>query len=247
MPKALPDPSEIALNLLGEPKVRELAAQGTVTPQVVEAFEEYSSAIRGHKAAADEYVAIRDELNSRANQIQPQGLRDLQQQARQNYESASREYTHQAKRAFAKYEGALADQAIPRLTPERESAARRELDVVLSGGNPESAGRKLAIGGSHEALAVLVSTSYGRASLEARGVPDPDRVIAETKKTVASLAGEHGSTPRQLIAGKLLKSASRLAAAQGSIGANAHSALYQDDQIAARRQEQADQDAEARG
>jgi hypothetical protein len=174
-------------------------------------------------------------------------LHELQTQARQNFESASRDYTHQSKRAFAKYEGALADQAIPRLNPERESAARQELDIVLSGSNPEAAVRKLAMDGSHEALAVLVSTSYGRSSLEARGVQDPDRLITDARKTAASLAGQRGSTPREVVAGKLLGSAGRLAAAQGSIGANAQSALYRDDRSAALRQQQADAEAEARG
>jgi hypothetical protein len=246
MSQALPDPSEIALGLLAEPKVRELAAQGHVTPQVVEAYEEYSSAIRSHKQAADEYVAIRDELQSRANQIPAQGLRELQTRARANFESASREYDHQSKRAFAKYEAALTDQAVPKIIPGREDAGRRELDVVLSQGNVEGNVARLASSGSSEAFAVLVNSSYGKTVLESKGA-DADRLIAEAKTMRANVAAENGATPREIVAGKLLQSSGRLAAAQGSIGSSARSVIDGDDRSDQRRREFADRDAEARG
>ena len=220
----VPAPAQIALSLLNEPKVRQLAAQGHVTPQVAEAFEEYSAAIIAHKRASDEYVAIHDELQSRANQMPSEGLREFQQRARQNFESASRELTRRSRMAFAKYQAALTAQAVPRINPAREDAGRRELDVVLGSGNVEAAVARLAASGSAEAFAVLVNSSYGKTVLESKGA-DADSLIAEAKTTRASGAAENGSTPREIVAGKLLKTAGRLAGAQGSIASSARSVL----------------------
>jgi hypothetical protein len=227
----------IASELLNEPGIPQLAGEGIVTPAVSEAYKEYAASVSGLIKAGDNYKAVKHEVNTRP-MIAPSEREALQREARKTAEEQRSRLVDEGQRALKKLEAALTETATPKLDLKREQAARQELELAISGARPEAAAVGLATNGSREALGALF-TSYGKTLLTARGVEDPDRVLKDARAAAVAVAGERGGTPREIVAGKLLKKKGRFVQALPTAASHIDEILAKEDsqqeRIAAQR------------
>jgi hypothetical protein len=237
--------SSIIGEILAEFPLEKLATEGAVSPATAEASREFKSLIAAQIDNGETYASKRAELRESGHLMPASGLQVEEQKARREAEDRGHSLTFETKRAFAKLEASLIEDALPKLDPARESLARQELDTALADGQPDAAALKLAGSGSREATAALIS-SYGRTKLKALGVGDVDKVLSEVKKSAAASAAESGATPRERVSGELVRKLGQLAATQGVAGSDLRHALNDDDRQADRRRDLAEQQAGGR-
>jgi hypothetical protein len=119
------------------------------------------------KAGAD---TLRGELSDNAQ--------ELATQAAQEFEAAQADALDLAVTA-----------ALPTVALEREILARQEFSMAIGDAKgPEAQARALGLlnGGSDEAKAVLLTTSFGRQALISKGVSNVDSFLSESRQQVAS-------------------------------------------------------------
>jgi hypothetical protein len=214
--------STIIREILAEFPFEKLATEGAVSPATAEASREFKSLVAAQIENGEGYASKRAELREQAHLIPASGLQLEEQKARREAEDRGHNLTFETKRAFAKLETSLIEDALPKIDPARESLGRQELDIALGDGQPDAAALKLAGSGSREATAALLSP-YGKTKLRALGVGDVDRVLSDAKKAAA--AAGSGTTARERISGELVQ---KLSTVQGVAGSDLRHALNDD-------------------
>jgi hypothetical protein len=143
-------------------------------------------------------LAITDTAKSKFAEIAEQESRGLLPKAgadtlRREASEQAQEIAHQAHREFEAAQSDALDlavqSALPTVALEREVLARQEFSLAIGDAQgPEAQARALGLlqGGSDEAKAVLLSTSFGRQALISKGVRNVDSFLSEAKQTVAS-------------------------------------------------------------
>jgi hypothetical protein len=199
----------------------ELALGSPDLPQSVrDAHSDYRTAISDVISAGRQAERDLTELHEKRDLIPVQGLNRLRQEAVSEAQERAAEADRRAERALERLKTELTAAALPTLDPAREALARDELLVALGDARENRAVARaldIAKSGSTEAVAALFS-SYGTATLKARGVADPERALAPVRTVAASVAAERGKTMRELIAGAAVTRVGKLAAARGSAG-----------------------------
>jgi len=222
-----PDPAQLAGDVLAD-ATRDLALQTSDMPQAVrDSSSDYGQAIRDVLAATQQLNDDLGELEGQRDLLPAEGLRRLRREA---VDEAQRGYMDAIRRAERSYEAvkdALTDAALPKVNAERESLAREELAVALSGqGSMVQKISDLAATGSREAVAALLSP-YGRTLLKSKGLAgtDLDEALGIARTQAAYHAPATALEASEILAGMALAKLPRLGAAIGASSSVALRAL----------------------
>jgi hypothetical protein len=186
MTDASAEMASIAITNLAEGRV-----DGDANPQVRAAADAAAE-------SCNAVLAINDAAKQKLAEIREQEQRGLLPKAgadtlRSEVTAQVREIANQASDQFdSAYNDAVdlaVTAALPTVALEREALARQEMALALGDAQgPEATARALGLlqGGSDEAKAVLLTTSYGRQALISKGVSNVDGFLNESRQTVAS-------------------------------------------------------------
>ena len=197
---------------------------GQLLPQAaLDAVGDFKSAISDQIAAGTQLEADARDLRSKRDLLPREGFQRLRRDAVTEAQRTALDADVRAAQALDRLRGALADAAVPRLDPAREALARDELRTALDGAHGDRAAERalaVASSGSPEAAAALLGSSFGETLLKARGLEGRDlREAMQGARTAAAAAAvKRGTTPREVLVGKLSEQVDGLAAARGAAG-----------------------------
>lgn len=215
-----PDLAAVTAGVLAKAR-RELALDAREFPTAVrEQANEYTTAISEILAAGTRFEADLAELRKNRNMLPLAGQQELRTKALAEAQERSSSGARRAQRALDGLKAALTEAAIPTLDPNREQLARQELATAVGDAQGREAAKRvraIANGGSREALAVLLRTSYGQTLLSGRGLNGTDlaETLTHAKTIAAGNAPKHGGTMREKLAGAALPRLPALGAALG--------------------------------
>lgn len=216
MPPRDPDIDEIIEGYLATSggAIVKAGLDGDLPQDVLDAAQDLLDACQDQIAAGRQLRRDLDDLNRRRDLIPRDGYQRLVADAKRDARSKVDDADTAAKRALTRLEESLFEAALPKFQPEREQLARDECALALSNGDPQAAALGLADHGNDEALAALLSP-WGRTLLEARGVRNVDRMLADVRTVVRGRIIARADTPAAVV---LRDHLSDLATAKGQAG-----------------------------
>lgn len=168
-------------------------------PEVKAAADVAASSANSLLAVADGAKAKLAEIAHREQrgELPKAGADTLRSEVRTEAESLSREAERQFTAAHKDAQELAVSSALPKVAQDRELLARQEMSLALGDAQgPEVASRVygLAQGGSDEAVAVLVNSSFGRQALISKGVSNVDELLTQARQVVAEKNEATGGT-----------------------------------------------------
>lgn len=198
----------------GSGPITKAGLAGELPQDVLDACQDCTGALRDLIAAGRQLEADRAELTRRRDLLPADGYERLWREAHADAKAKADQGQRDAERAYKRLEASLQDATLPAIPAGREALARDEAALALSVGNPEAEPLDLAGFGNAEAVAALLSP-WGKTLLRARGVRNPDKLLAEVRKLTVARAIGRGDTAA---ARALRDSLGALGAAKGSAG-----------------------------
>lgn len=220
MPNEAPDLGTIAAEVLSA-QVNELELNSRDLPlEVHNAVADAVSPIKDTIDVGRLYESQRADILKDADLRPAAGTQRLLREAKARAEAIATQADRDGERAIEVLRERLTDAAQPTMDWSRESLARQELLIAFEGAKgagAESVARKIAMYGSREAAAALI-TPFGRTLLAARGVKNLDSIFREVRDLNVAAAPGRAATNRELIAAKALTGLAGLGAAKGAAG-----------------------------
>jgi hypothetical protein len=181
--------TNLAEGRLGDSADPEVRAAANVAAQSANSLLAIADTAKGKLSE----IAHREERG----ELPKAGADTLRSEVRDEVESLAREAQRTFEQAHSDAQELAVISALPEVAQDREILARQEMSLALGDSEgPEAVSRVfgLANGGSDEAVAVLVNTSFGRQSLISRGVRDVDETLTQARQIVASKNEATGAT-----------------------------------------------------
>lgn len=182
--KAVTNMAAITVKNLAEGRVQD------ADPQVKAAADACASSTNSLLAIADTAKGKMDEIAHREQrgELPRAGADTLRREVQQEAQSLSREAQRQYEASHKDATELAVTTALPHVVQERESLSRQEMMLALGDAQgPDVVSRFFGVinGGSDEAKAVLLNSSFGRQALISKGVKDVDELLAKGKLVAA--------------------------------------------------------------
>lgn len=195
--KAVTEMSAITVRNLAEGRLHD------GDPQVRAAADAAATSTNSLLAIADTAKGKLSEIAHREQrgELPKAGADTLRREVAQEAQTLSREAQVQYEAAHKDATELAVSTALPKVDQNREILARQEMSLALGDAQgPDVVTRVfgLAQGGSEEAVAVLVNSSFGRQSLISKGVSDVDEILSKARRIVATKNGDTEATLAKL-------------------------------------------------
>jgi hypothetical protein len=221
MPPNTPTVSEVVENVLNEGTgpIIKAGMRGEISRETLDAAQDFKGIYQDALATGRQLEADLADLHGKKDLLPAAGFERLARDARAEADTKVRALDGDGRRAYERMKSGLEADTLPRFDPSREQLARDEAALALSGpGDPSSLARDLALNGTEESVAALLSP-WGATLLRARGVERPDAVLKSVRDVAVQRAIGEGRTT----AAQLLRGLGKLGAVMGSAGSETRS------------------------